>query len=241
MGAALTFVGIVADVGAERLGVERVELRLHPDANHQLTEPRELGDLHRRPLTARQIHPKGSRSRVVPMTEALKKALTAIRHLRGERVFFQCDGSAVDETTLRSWMERAQRQAGLAVNKGQIHILRHTICSHLAMRGVPAKVIQELAGHADLTTTMRYMHLAKGSKEAAIAVLDGPAKKNWRPSGDPDSWLKHPEENQEERWRPHRDSNSTERANHNPATTHAKAEFARESEGADRQERLDRP
>ena len=43
-----------------------------------------------------------------------------------------------------------------------------------------------------------------------------------------------------ERWRPHRDSNCTEPANHNPATTHAKAEFARESGGADRQERLDR-
>jgi integrase len=43
------------------------------------------------------------------------------------------------------------------------------------MRGVPAKVMQELAGHADLTTTMRYMHSAKGSKEAAIAVLDRPA------------------------------------------------------------------
>jgi hypothetical protein len=51
---------------------------------------------------------------VVPMTEALQKALAAIRHLRGERVFFQRDGSAADETTLRSWMERAERQAGLA-------------------------------------------------------------------------------------------------------------------------------
>src|SRR5438128_4268028 len=124
------------------------------------------------------VAPKGARSRVVPMTEALKKALTGIRHLRGDRVFFQRDGSAVDETTLRSWMERAQKQAGLAVNKGQIHILRHTFCSHLAMKSVAAKVIQELAGHADLTTTMRYMHLAKGSKEAAIAVLDQTAPKN---------------------------------------------------------------
>ena len=121
------------------------------------------------------ISPKGGRSRVVPMTDTLKKALNDIRHLRGDRVFFQRDGTAVDETTLRSWMERAQRQAGLALNKGQIHILRHTFCSHLAMRGVPPRVIQELAGHADLTTTMRYMHLAKGSKEAAIAVLDRPA------------------------------------------------------------------
>jgi hypothetical protein len=41
------------------------------------------------------------------------------------------------------------------------------------------------------------------------------------------------------RWRPHRDSNCTEPANPNPATTHAKAEFARESGAADRQERLD--
>ena len=70
-------------------------------------------------------------------------------------------------------MERAERAGGLPVT-GHIHRLRHTFCSHLAMRGVPAKVIQELAGHADLTTTMRYMHLAKGSKEAAIAVLDRP-------------------------------------------------------------------
>ena len=100
-----------------------------------------------------------------------------IRHLRGERGFFQRDGSAVDETTLRSWMERAQRHAGLAVNKGQIHILRHSFCSHLAMRGAAPKAIQELAGHSTLAMTMRYMHLAKGSKEAAIAVLDQPADK----------------------------------------------------------------
>jgi hypothetical protein len=40
------------------------------------------------------------------------------------------------------------------------------------MRGAPAKVIQELAGHRYLSTTMRYMHLAKGHKEQAITLLD---------------------------------------------------------------------
>ena len=91
-------------------------------------------DLKRGLLTVRRgewegevISPKGGRSRVIPMSEALKKALSDIRHLRGNRVFFQRDGSAVDETTLRSWMERAQRQAGLGINKGQIHILRHVL------------------------------------------------------------------------------------------------------------------
>jgi site-specific recombinase XerD len=43
------------------------------------------------------------------------------------------------------------------------------------MRGAPAKTIQELAGHADLHTTLRYMHLARGEKERAIALLEADA------------------------------------------------------------------
>lgn len=52
-------------------------------------------------------------------------------------------------------------------------ILRHTFCSHLAMHGVPARAIQELAGHTDLTTTQRYMHLSPAATEDAIRLLDG--------------------------------------------------------------------
>ncbi len=52
--------------------------------------------------------------------------------------------------------------------------LRHTFCSHLAMRGAPARAIQELAGHRDLSTTQRYMHLSPAAKEAAIRLLDEP-------------------------------------------------------------------
>jgi len=43
------------------------------------------------------------------------------------------------------------------------------------MRGAPAKVIQELAGHSDLTTTLKYMHLAHGAKEQAIGLLENSA------------------------------------------------------------------
>jgi hypothetical protein len=80
----------------------------------------------------------------------------------------------VTETTLRSWMERAERAGGLPVT-GHIHRLRHTFCSHLAMRGAPAKAIQELAGHADLSTTVRYMHLSPASLNQAIQLLEQPA------------------------------------------------------------------
>jgi hypothetical protein len=69
---------------------------------------------------------------------------------------------------LRDWLEAAQRRAGLEV-MGSLHKLRHTFCSHLAMRGAPPKAIQELAGRESLSTTLRYMHLAERARDQAIA------------------------------------------------------------------------
>lgn len=117
--------------------------------------------------------PKGGKIRRVPMTERLKAAIAAVRHLRGARLLWQADGRKVKVTTLQSWLEVSCKRAGLPPSRN-LHRLRHTFGAHLAMRGAPAKAIQELMGHADLTTTMRYMHLAKGSKEAAIALLESP-------------------------------------------------------------------
>lgn len=53
-----------------------------------------------------------------------------------------------------------------------IHVLPHTFCSHLAMQGEPARAIQELAGHKDLSTTQRYMHLSPAATFNAIRLLD---------------------------------------------------------------------
>ena len=52
-------------------------------------------------------------------------------------------------------------------------MLRHTFCSHLAMKGAPTRAIQELAGHRDLTTTQNYMHLRPNAITDAIRLLEG--------------------------------------------------------------------
>jgi len=88
--------------------------------------------------------PKGGRLRYVPLTVRLATALRDHRHLRGPRVLYQDDGRPLTEKTVQTLVLRAARRAGLK-NNGP-HILRHTFCSHLAMRGAPVRTIQELAG-----------------------------------------------------------------------------------------------
>ena len=117
--------------------------------------------------------PKGGRQRYVPLTIRLAKALRAHRHLSSSRVLYQQDGSPLTRKTVQNWMRRVTRHARITGNG--VHMLRHTFCSHLAMRGAPARAIQELAGHQDLTTTQRYMHLSPAAIEGAIRLLDAPS------------------------------------------------------------------
>src|SRR5580692_2798923 len=68
--------------------------------------------------------------------------------------------------------DEGHRSGSLPGTTGGLHALRHTFCSHLAMRGAPAKAIHELAGHSDLTTTLRYMHLSPAARQGAIELLN---------------------------------------------------------------------
>jgi integrase len=115
--------------------------------------------------------PKSGRLRYVPLTIRLATALRDHRHLRGRRILCAADGSALRQREVQGLVLRAARRANLT-NSG-VHILRHTFCSHLAMRGAPSRAIQELAGHGDLGTTQRYMHLSPAALDAAIRLLDG--------------------------------------------------------------------
>ena len=112
---------------------------------------------------------KGGRVRYVPMTVRLANALRDARHLKNARVLCDRKGQSLTQKEVQVLMRSAARRAN--VKKG-VHILRHTFCSHLAMKGAPARAIQELAGHQDLMTTQRYMHLSPAALDAAIRLLE---------------------------------------------------------------------
>jgi integrase len=73
-------------------------------------------------------------------------------------------------------LERALREADICREQGRIgwHDLRHTYGSHLAMRGVPLKALQELMGHATIEMRERYAHLSPEVRASAVQQLDLP-------------------------------------------------------------------
>jgi site-specific recombinase XerD len=86
-------------------------------------------------------------------------ALSAIQVPRGEGVGTLVMG--------RHRADAVHREATAGVER-----LLHSFCPHLAMRGTPSRATQELAGHADLTMTQRYMHLTPAALDAAVRLLE---------------------------------------------------------------------
>jgi len=82
-------------------------------------------------------------------------------------------------------LERALCEADICREQGRIgwHDLQHTYGSHLAMRGVPLKAIQELMGHATIEMTERHAHLSPEVRRAPCSSSTSlcPTSKPLRP------------------------------------------------------------
>ena len=131
-------------------------------------------DLKARKLTVRrtvwQGHvgtPKSGRNRTIPLNHRAIGALQGHRHLRGPWVWSFPDGAPHNKDTFKLALAKARKFAGL--RHFEWHTLRHTFASHLAMKGAPLRVVQELLGHASIQMTMRYAHL---SPEIGISAVD---------------------------------------------------------------------
>jgi integrase len=118
--------------------------------------------------------PKGGRSREVPLSTRAVEILKAHRHLKGPYVFCGPGGERLTHSMVKTVVSRTCTRAGLAKRLGW-HDLRHSFASHLVMRGVALKAVQELLGHATIDMTMRYAHLSPDVKRDAVHVLDTPS------------------------------------------------------------------
>ena len=118
--------------------------------------------------------PKGGRPREIPLSDQALQALGSHPH-RGRCVFARLDGERRDRHGCTRALYTIAERAGQAVPFGW-HVLRHTFASHLAMRGVPLKAVQELMGHATMEMTLRYAHLAPDVRRDAVQLLDLPAQ-----------------------------------------------------------------
>ena len=122
------------------------------------------------------LTPKSDKIRAVPMTTRLSEALQKYRETQDPEqtnVLLTDLGKPPRGETIRGWLNQAQRKAGV-IEKGP-HTLRHTFCSHLAMTGAHVMEIKSLAGHSELETTQRYMHLSPQALRGAVNRLEGAA------------------------------------------------------------------
>jgi integrase len=122
--------------------------------------------------TAHEAGTKNNKVRTVPLTPdalAALESLTTVEPSRRGYVFTDPAGSQLAQSQVKWLLWRVQDTAKLP--RTGWHALRHTFCSHLAMRGVPLPAIQQLAGHSTIMITMRYAHLAPDHLRAAIDAL----------------------------------------------------------------------
>ena len=112
---------------------------------------------------------KGNKERIVPLG---KKAIIAIRRYlenarkklakrsSSDNVFLNRSGKRISRQSLWKIIKYYAKEAGIKKNI-KPHTLRHSFATHLLERGAGLRAVQEMLGHADISTTQIYTHINK--------------------------------------------------------------------------------
>ena len=117
---------------------------------------------------------KGGAERLIPLPADAQVAL--VRYIEDAAilqgpVFLNRANNRFDNTGLQRLWKRLLRRVNLEDEGLTIHSCRHAYGSELARCGTDLRTIQELLGHADLSTTAIYLHSDLRTKREAVANL----------------------------------------------------------------------
>lgn len=113
---------------------------------------------------------KGNKERLVPIGHTCSKALQAYYPERAalmekyhvephEKVFVNSRGGVLTDRSVRRILDKYINQLAIAKNVTP-HTIRHTFATHLLENGADLRAVQELLGHANLSTTQIYTHVS---------------------------------------------------------------------------------
>ena len=119
---------------------------------------------------------KGGKERIVPLgrpaAEAVRRYLALGRpHLdRRHRpdLFLNARGGALTRGGAFLILRRLAEKAGLEPGRVHPHLLRHSFATHLLEGGADLRSVQEMLGHADLSTTERYTHVSDQRRRETV-------------------------------------------------------------------------
>jgi|SRR5271170_1374338 len=127
------------------------------------------------------IRGKGGKERLVPISEPAKAALAHYRDLlesqapgRAKSPWLFPAGGRSGRLTRQAFareLKTVAAAAGLSASRLSPHALRHAFASHLLQNGADLRVVQELLGHADISTTQIYTHVLDERAKAMVRDL----------------------------------------------------------------------
>lgn len=123
---------------------------------------------------------KGSKDRIVPLG---KKAISAIKNylpereynlqkynLQSKQLLINEKGKQVTRQEVYTFIHEQGKKLHKAISP---HTLRHTFATHLLENGADLRVVQELLGHSDVSTTQLYTHISKKRLKEVYFAING--------------------------------------------------------------------
>jgi integrase/recombinase XerD len=131
------------------------------------------------PLIA--VRGKGDKERLAPLSEPARAAMKTFRALLEEALpgaaagpwLFPADSASgcLTRQAFARDLKGVAAAAGIAAARVSPHVLRHAFASHLLQNGADLRVVQDLLGHADISTTQIYTHVLDERAKAMVRDL----------------------------------------------------------------------